>query len=444
VSNLVASVQDLLHFRSFLLSAIACACVLQGGPFIFAETQQVVPVAGAPFIGELISIDAQQQVSFRVDGKSEPIVVPLSNLVRWGNPLPPRAQTIVVLADGGQLVTAADWSGGTAVQLKQNQFDVLSDTWGTTSVDRPMVRGIVFAQRERAEKRERLAESLTARDGAADDAAKTNARPPDVVMLTNGDRLRGEITSVERGSVTLKTPTGATKLPLSRVEMMQFAETSPNTGTVEHQKEQQSSEGSQVTTVLLGTRDGSLLHARSMEASSKGVSLQLSNGVKLAGGSVDDIVALQVFSPKWVYLSDLPRADYRFVPYLSLSWRLTIDHSVTNTPLTVGGKRYLKGLGLHSAARVTYKLDGPYQRFEALVAIDDAANERGSAVFGVYAEHNGKWNEAYQSDTIRGGEAPRPISVDLRGATGLTLTVDYADRGDELDYCDWLDARLMR
>jgi NPCBM/NEW2 domain len=403
-----------------------------------------VPVVGVRFLGELISIDAQQQVSFRVGGKSEPIVVPLSNLVRWGNPLPPRAQTIVVLADGGRLVTAADWSGGTAVQLKQNQFEVLSDTWGTISIDGPMVRGIVFAQRERAEKRERLVASLTARDSATNDVAKTNARESDIVMLTNGDRLRGEITSIERGSVTLKTPTGETKLPLSRVEMMQFAETSPNTGAVENGKNRQSSAASQLTTVLLGTRDGSLLHARSVEASPKEVSLQLSNGVTLAGGSVDEIVALQVFSPKWVYLSDLPGADYRFVPYLSLSWPLTIDHSVTDAPLSVGGKRYLKGLGLHSAARVTYKLDGPYQRFEALAAIDDEANERGSAVFGVYAERNGKWSEAFQSETIRGGEAPRPISVDLRGATGLTLTVDYADRGDELDYCDWLDARLVR
>jgi hypothetical protein len=226
--------------------------------------------------------------------------------------------------------------------------------------------------------------------------------------------------------------------------MIRFAEGSPSTGAVENGKKQQSSEASQVTTVMLGTRDGSRLHARSVEASSKGVSLQLNHGVKLAGGTVDDIVALQVFSPNWVYLADLPPgADYRFVPYLSLSWPLTIDRSVTNTPLTFGGKRYWKGLGLHSAARVTYRLDGPYQRFEALVAIDDAANERGSAVFGVYAERNGKWSEAYQSDTIRGGEAPRRVSVDLRGATGLTLTVDYADRGDELDYCNWLDARLV-
>jgi hypothetical protein len=117
---------------------------------------------------------------------------------------------------------------------------------------------------------------------------------------------------------------------------------------------------------------------------------------------------------------------------------------VLGGPLTVGGKRYLKGIGLHSAARLTYKFDRDYQRFEAEVALDDAAKRRGSVAFSVYLDRDGKWAEAFKSGIVRGGEAPQPVSVDVRGAKGLTLTVDYADRGDELDYADWLDARLVR
>jgi NPCBM/NEW2 domain len=36
------------------------------------------------------------------------------------------------------------------------------------------------------------------------------------------------------------------------------------------------------------------------------------------------------------------------------------------------------------------------------------------------------------------------VSFDLKGARGLTLTVDFADRGDQLDRAVWLDARLVR
>ena len=113
-------------------------------------------------------------------------------------------------------------------------------------------------------------------------------------------------------------------------------------------------------------------------------------------------------------------------------------------PLTVGGKRYLKGIGMHSASRLTYRLDGKYRRFDAAVAIDDSADTRGSVTFGVYVLRDGQWKQAYTSDIVRGGDPPEPVSVDVDGAQALTLTVDYADRGDELDHADWLDARLVK
>ena len=79
-----------------------------------------------------------------------------------------------------------------------------------------------------------------------------------------------------------------------------------------------------------------------------------------------------------------------------------------------------------------------------MVAVDDSAKGRGSVVFGVYVLRDGKWGEAFKSGIVRGGEEPQAVSVDLRGAKGLTLTVDFADRGDELDHAVWLDARLVR
>jgi hypothetical protein len=104
----------------------------------------------------------------------------------------------------------------------------------------------------------------------------------------------------------------------------------------------------------------------------------------------------------------------------------------------------LKGIGMHSASRLTYRLEGNYRRFDAAAAIDDSTDGRGSVTFGVYVLRDEKWQEAYQSSIVRGGDAPVPVSVDVSGAAGLTLTVDYADRGDELDRVVWLDARLIK
>jgi hypothetical protein len=117
---------------------------------------------------------------------------------------------------------------------------------------------------------------------------------------------------------------------------------------------------------------------------------------------------------------------------------------VLGESLTAGGQQYLKGIGMHSAARLTYLLDGKYRRFEATAALDDSAQNRGSSTFGVYLLRDGAWKQAAVSDVVRGGDPPEPLSVDVRGAEMLTLTVDFADRGDELDHADWLDARLIK
>jgi hypothetical protein len=57
---------------------------------------------------------------------------------------------------------------------------------------------------------------------------------------------------------------------------------------------------------------------------------------------------------------------------------------------------------------------------------------------------DGNWQSAVSSPVIRGGEAPVPISLDVRGVRRLALIVEFADRGDECDYIDLLRARLIR
>ena len=110
------------------------------------------------------------------------------------------------------------------------------------------------------------------------------------------------------------------------------------------------------------------------------------DGIKIAGGKVTDIAALQSLGGHFEYLSDFEKVDYRSVPYLSLEWPLARDHNVLGQPLMVDGKRYIKGLGMHSAARLTIKFERAYRRFDAEIALDDAAKGRGSVVFGVYVE----------------------------------------------------------
>lgn len=401
-----------------------------------AAPQEVVPVDGAAFRGELVSIDADGRVTFRVSGGKEKDgairMLSLKDLVRWGNPVAPRAQTIVVLADGGRIVTAADWTGGATVKITGGDVIVISEMWGEVRLSRGLLRGIVFAPQQRVEDREKLV------GGIRGELSRSNRG--DAVLLSNGDRLTGKLTELDRGSLAIETRGGAAKVPLSRVEAICF----DNRSERPRDESVPKSAAKQIGKFVIGMRDGSLVYANAVRANEKSSAIVLANGVKLKGDAAGDIVAIQSLDGPVVYLSDLEGPDYRGVPYLSVKWPFLRDRNVLGEPIVVRGKRYLKGIGMHSAARLTYRIEDNYRRFDSAVAVDDSAKGRGSVTFGVYALRNGKWGEAFKSGIIRGGDEPFAVSVDLSGAKGLTLTVDFADRGDELDHAVWLDARLVR
>jgi hypothetical protein len=424
-------------------------CVLCGYFFDVATVtgapQEVVLVNGESFAGELDSV-TDGVVAFRrwttertaAEAASPSLVrVKLGEVVRWGNPVWPRGRTILVLSDGGRLVTAADWAGGAPVRLVGGKFVVLSDLFGEVTLAREAVRGIVFAPLKHAEEREKLVERVLeepspnpVRPSSPQASLKVTGKT-DALILTNGDRVRGELIALERGSLTIKTEGGEAKVPLSRVNAVEVG--SRLLSVVSRQSKNAD-----------GLRDGSLVYADEVAADEKELKLKVGKSISLAGGTVGDVVFLQSLGGRVVYLSDLEAVEYRHVPYLEVGWPLERDRNVLGWPLVVGGKRYLKGLGMHSAGRVSYRLDGKYKRFEAAVAIDDAADGRGSVTFGVYVLRDGKLSEAYKSGIVRGGDAPQRVSVDVAGAQGMTLVVDYAERGDEMDRADWLDARVVK
>ena len=194
----------------------------------------------------------------------------------------------------------------------------------------------------------------------------------------------------------------------------------------------------------LGLRDGSRLLVAGLQSDGGKLQVKLAAGPKLAV-ALADVTALQMLGGRTVYLSDLKPAGYQHIPWLSLTWPWHADRNVLGTQLRAGGQLYLKGLGLHSAARLTYDLDGPYRAFAADGAIDDQTAGRGSAVLRVYTDDgSGHWTLKFDSPIVRGGAAPLPIAIDLTGAKRISLLVDFADQGDVQAHADWLNARLLK
>jgi len=141
------------------------------------------------------------------------------------------------------------------------------------------------------------------------------------------------------------------------------------------------------------------------------------------------------------YLSDLVPVESRFEPYFDLQWPLRNDRNVSGGFLTVRGVEYPRGLGVHSQSNVTYRLDGKYRRFHAVLGVDDDARGKGSVVFEVLVD--GK--RLYRSDVLTGASPPVVLDrLDISAGRLLTLRVEYATLGDIQDHADWCDAMVIK
>jgi len=369
-----------------------------------AEPPSVVPVDGEPFDSELIAADAQWQLTFKQR------TLPAAELVRWGAFVEPPRGPILQLADGGLLV---------ADVLRADKERLAADSLLFGQIDFPLesLAGVVF----------QLPAGRRQRDAMLDRVARATG-DSDRLLLHNGDEITGVVTRIENGTVELDTKVGPIQIETARIAAMIF---NPQL------KQTARPQGPRAWT---GLSDGSRLIATGLTSDAK--ELRLTTAGQTWATSPDQLVALQPLGGRVTYLSDLEPAGYHHVPYLDLKWPDPgTDRNITGGRLWCDGRLYLKGLGLHSASRLTYTLDGSYTRFDAELGIDDSTEGRGSVRFRVFVDGKQK----YTSPTVvRGGQSPESATVDITGAKRLDLIIDFADRADELDRADWLDARLVK
>lgn len=114
------------------------------------------------------------------------------------------------------------------------------------------------------------------------------------------------------------------------------------------------------------------------------------------------------------------------------------DQSVEGHLLSIGGQKFAHGLGTHSVGSLLLNLKGGSARFLASVGIDDEVGQKGSVEFKVYADGQQIW----ASGVLKGGAAPKPVDLDVKGVQTLALRVGDAGDGYEFDHADWAEARL--
>jgi hypothetical protein len=280
------------------------------------------------------------------------------------------------------------------------------------------IRGILFNVPRNATDRIQLIRSLI-------DVQNKN----DVLILTNGNRVTGELIDIDFSKLKWEGSVGKTDIPLRSVRGIGF-----NSELISFPKT-----GGQK--ILLTLTDGSQITAKHIEMlPDTPLRVDADFGATLMIPA-SRLVSIRFLGGRVQYVSDLKPIAFEFTPYLSTQWPLQHDRNALGGGLHLRGVFYPKGIGMHSKSKVTYDLQGMYSRFQAVIGIDDSAGGKGIAIFAV--EVDGQ--RVFTSHPLT-GKSPA-VSIDpipVQGSKRISLIVEYGPLGDIRDHANWCDAVLIK
>lgn len=150
---------------------------------------------------------------------------------------------------------------------------------------------------------------------------------------------------------------------------------------------------------------------------------------------------IELRSDKLAFLSDVPAQSYDFEPLFGSRWEYARDASLTGGPIMLSGRRFAKGIVMHASSTLTFNIAGGGARqFAATVGILDEYSPQGNARVRLVGDSRVLW----ESKSIRAGEKPQDVLVDLAGVKQLTLVVQRGENLDIGDHVAWASARLIR
>ncbi|MDA1138582.1 MAG: NPCBM/NEW2 domain-containing protein [Planctomycetota bacterium] len=155
----------------------------------------------------------------------------------------------------------------------------------------------------------------------------------------------------------------------------------------------------------------------------------------------NDIALVQTLGGRVQYLSQLEPTAVKEQTILAPPQPYQMDRSSQGDSLSIAGKRYPWGIGVHADSEINFELGGRFNEFRSDAGISTTMGDRGSVVFSVFGDER----ELFKSNTVRGSDAvPLAITVNVAGVKNLTLKVTNGDDLDLGDVANWGSARVLR
>jgi hypothetical protein len=194
-------------------------------------------------------------------------------------------------------------------------------------------------------------------------------------------------------------------------------------------------------------RDGSVLSAKIKTWGAGKIELEHSLGKVTI--EERNLMSVTMKNGRYVYLSDLEfastpderpyylPADFKYENYL---FKVRKDRAQGGGAMTMRGRTFAKGLGVHALSKLKYSLRKGYSKLVATLGVDDSAGDLASVEFKIYAD--GKL--IYESGVVRRSTKPIDVSLDVLNVGELTLEVTAADNADIQDRANWGNIKVVR
>lgn len=247
----------------------------------------------------------------------------------------------------------------------------------------------------------------------------------DRILLSNGDVVRGFITTIDQDRISLEATAGEIEVSCRLAVAIRMARATRQEPPRPH--------------FVIGLRSGGRQVVTDFDWSGDTASARLCFG-QIVRFKIDRLTYLDVVGGRWEWLGEHRPISYEHTPMLALDWPHVVDANVLGGPLIVDGERFEHGVGVHSRSSLTYDLKGAYREFVTSFGIDDDSGPYADATAIILVD--GK--RRYIQEHVRRGAKFGPVRLDVAKAKRIELIVDFGDNGDMQDRFNWVDAALIR
>ncbi|MBY0586288.1 NPCBM/NEW2 domain-containing protein [bacterium] len=309
--------------------------------------------------------------------------------------------------------------GQVAVATEEN-IELKSELFGQVSIPLSAVEGILLAERLAGSAKERLINRL-----------RTLPRQGDAFLLANGDTLLGTASQLGPENWTIDVDGQPRTVETNRLQGVAL-----DPRLLDYKKPDE-------LLVVARFIDGSTLIGKDLVVSEGKCEMTSLVGPKLSfswsGEAGSAAMRFDVRGGKARYLSEMTPQRQEIESFFDAPVEWKRDANADGEPIRIAGERHDRGIGMRTKMSLDFPVEG-YDRFLSMIGIDESASGEASVIFRVLVD--GK--SIFESPAMSLTSPAIPVDLVIDEGKVLTLTVDFADRGDAGDLANWASARLVK